>query len=737
MSIKTIIKRTINRLGYDIHKSIQKDYPEHHTDQHSEQGETNINPIEIFIEKQVCKPVCNDMRALFQETYYTKAYPDIDYYGLVPFEHYMTIGWKEGKNPNPFLYSEWYCKTYPDAASSGLNPLEHYFTQGAAKGYNPGPRFHAGAYTALYLSGADKRLNPLLHYFQAGIQQGASYVLVSAGDTVCRHVAETPEDSFHRQVCAPFLAVKNGNYDAFVESMDRLRDALLPLLAGRGREGTYSRFINTLLHNIFNNTPMTEIVHCSRPLLNVGSDIDYLAFAQSICAILRYFFGNGAHPGFLLSVLEQADAGWLRHPQVCLAKALLLISDCRLQNASDMSKKLSRAPGYMHCEYEINLRNYDAQFAGLGDFSDNVNFTDLSTTFCTMPFVQMMFEQSETRRYNFLCSSCWLPFSTENDPSTASLTIDKAWNSETSQEIRRSIIDGDFSYCDRAWCTGILDACADKDKRQQDILPRSIAEGTFSRPLSMVEIILARRAVVPRSSLRGTRFAKVLDDRLVIAPPPSAMTSSLDASCNLKCPSCRNEFFHLDAAKAEEAKAYYDMAIHPRLLQGDKVDYSFDGSGEALASPLGTHIFQRLREVGDNVSISLRTNAFALTPECWNTRLAGIAKLIRHVRVSIDGATRETYEKLRFPSRWNVLYKNMTHLGHMVERGDLQALTVVFILRDDNWRELLDMVKLCREWHVESFTFLRYQNKVNADGEAYDNHDVLMPGHPEYVCFCA
>jgi len=77
----------------------------------------------------------------FDKDYYLKNYPEVTFSGKTPFEHYMEIGWKEGKNPSLLFNTRWYLQNNPDVANSGVNPLVHYLEWGIFEGRNPVPNF--------------------------------------------------------------------------------------------------------------------------------------------------------------------------------------------------------------------------------------------------------------------------------------------------------------------------------------------------------------------------------------------------------------------------------------------------------------------------------------------------------------------------------------------------------------------------------------------------------------------
>lgn len=62
----------------------------------------------------------------FDAKWYLKTYPEIQLTGLSAAEHYITYGWKEGKNPSEKFSTDEYLKYNNDVKRCGLNPLLHY-----------------------------------------------------------------------------------------------------------------------------------------------------------------------------------------------------------------------------------------------------------------------------------------------------------------------------------------------------------------------------------------------------------------------------------------------------------------------------------------------------------------------------------------------------------------------------------------------------------------------------------
>ncbi|MBQ7705039.1 MAG: radical SAM protein [Selenomonadaceae bacterium] len=69
---------------------------------------------------------------LFDAAWYCKTYGYGEY--LDAAEHYLNIGWREGKNPSAFFSTSDYLKKNPDVAAAGMNPLLHFEIYGLREG---------------------------------------------------------------------------------------------------------------------------------------------------------------------------------------------------------------------------------------------------------------------------------------------------------------------------------------------------------------------------------------------------------------------------------------------------------------------------------------------------------------------------------------------------------------------------------------------------------------------------
>ena len=71
---------------------------------------------------------------MFNKEWYLQNYSDFQKTHETPEEHYLTLGYLEGKQPSEHFDGLSYLKAYPDVAEQGVNPLVHYLKYGKKEG---------------------------------------------------------------------------------------------------------------------------------------------------------------------------------------------------------------------------------------------------------------------------------------------------------------------------------------------------------------------------------------------------------------------------------------------------------------------------------------------------------------------------------------------------------------------------------------------------------------------------
>lgn len=377
-----------------------------------------------------------------------------------------------------------------------------------------------------------------------------------------------------------------------------------------------------------------------------------------------------------------------------LAHAELLLESGETDAALEVIRRALRVQAVCISAQQLLFRAYRAKReAGCDDEAFKVLDYDLTDKFCLVPFTYL---STGWKGSAFACSCpAWVPFPTGNVLEAES--GDAVWNSEASQEIRRSILDGDYSYCSRTLCSFIT---AQK---------------------------LPRKDEIEDPVLRG-----YIDGRVTRLPEPAGVVElNYDTTCNLACPSCRTDII---AAKADEQDAYAratERVILP-LLKGAVSAY-ISGGGEAFASRHHRSILSALNRADyPRLYLHLITNAQLVTPQRWEA-FPELAEMIGALSVSIDAARAETYEKLRRPGKWSVLMENLEFLAGMRRSGRIRQFWINFVVQKENFREMLDFVELGMRLGVDRVWFQRVTNYGAYDEATFADVDVTSPRHPEHA----
>ncbi|WP_317214225.1 hypothetical protein [Gluconobacter sp. GP1] len=83
---------------------------------------------------------------MFDASWYLENNHDVRDAKIDPLEHFLTIGWKEGRNPSLAFDTKFYLQSYPDVVEAGINPLVHFIETGCSEGRQPLPEVDLSAF---------------------------------------------------------------------------------------------------------------------------------------------------------------------------------------------------------------------------------------------------------------------------------------------------------------------------------------------------------------------------------------------------------------------------------------------------------------------------------------------------------------------------------------------------------------------------------------------------------------
>ena len=264
-----------------------------------------------------------------------------------------------------------------------------------------------------------------------------------------------------------------------------------------------------------------------------------------------------------------------------------------------------------------------------------------------------------------ICCDTWLPDRVGN---LLEMTADELFNSKKIKDIVDDMQKGKFSYCNDL-CPTLNDFL--HDRHQQFIIPQTELDA-------------------------------------VVSTQPFNITLSYDPSCNLQCPSCRNELIVLDVINPVSKYELHLHRVHTqakRLIEllletKNEVIVSITGSGDPFASALYWNYIKELAQepIPHNLRITLTTNGLLMTEKNWN-EIKSLWPYIVGINVSIDAATEETYKIVRKNGVFSKLKKNLDLLDQMIVGGCFPRMAswqTRFVVQKENYTELKSFV----EWQL-------------------------------------
>ncbi len=213
------------------------------------------------------------------------------------------------------------------------------------------------------------------------------------------------------------------------------------------------------------------------------------------------------------------------------------------------------------------------------------------------------------------------------------------------------------------------------------------------RPWKPTGAQLLNRRLADHSSSVGAQVA---------SHRPMHVLLQVASACNLDCYMCSEHLRPPELRHAQGLTAL-SMELFGRL-EREVFPYASQLTlgigGEPTISP---HFLEYVeRAFAANLEVHLLTNGTQLGKE---RMIEVVSRCVSYLGISLDAATRETYERIRLGSRWD---RMLEHLHELAERRlahppeERTHLTLVFVLMKSNVHELPAFVELAHRVHAES-----------------------------------
>ena len=269
---------------------------------------------------------------------------------------------------------------------------------------------------------------------------------------------------------------------------------------------------------------------------------------------------------------------------------------------------------------------------------------------CPRPYDTILIDK------NGSCYACectaWLPQSVGN---LQVKSLDEIINSKMQQHLQSSVADGTYRYCNEHQC----------------------------------------------SYIKSNAVLHGQPDRI------QHLRLGIDESCNLRCPSCRTDLiFHKDGSAFNLGIKLADKINDWLHTYNNPIQVHIGSDGDPFASHVYRH-FMEQTPVRDNIKYSMLTNALMLKE--FYTRIPHIINNLQKLGVSIDGASKETYEQLRLGGKWEKIIEGLECIAELKKKHNFQ-FGLHMVVQQDNWHELEDMLELGRKYGVDRVYFNKIED---------------------------
>lgn len=214
---------------------------------------------------------------------------------------------------------------------------------------------------------------------------------------------------------------------------------------------------------------------------------------------------------------------------------------------------------------------------------------------------------------------------------------------------------------------------------------------------------------------------------------------SLDDSCNLACPSCRRDIITVNEGPEFDRKSR-DMA---KILQwmeryNDPLHITLSSNGDPLASKIIRPLIKSYVP-RNSQTFEFKTNGLLMKKHLADSPLFDNIIVFS---ISVDAGSKEVYEDVRRPGKWEVLLDNLEFLR---KHNKNELISIQFVVQQKNYRDLDSLAKLVeqfdcsavvfelQDWGTWNYEDVKYPDSWTITNGTYLDQDVLRKDHPEHA----
>ncbi len=278
----------------------------------------------------------------------------------------------------------------------------------------------------------------------------------------------------------------------------------------------------------------------------------------------------------------------------------------------------------------------------------------------------------------------------------------EVWHSNIMKILRLSVLNGTYSFCDEQKCEW------KRDCKRRMIDPDELHYSMHRTKEQITEI--AQTKAYPKDTILHESNYRIREREY-----PEVVMCSFDGTCNLHCPSCRPAVYSADQRQRELLLGFterLETELFPHIKR-----LKVAGDGEAFASNVYKKILFDPRE-RKTEQVGILSNGTLLTPDCFDKLAENYASV--KIFISMDGAVKETAERLRAGADFERWKENMRYLGEKRKEGRLAFLAFNFVVQRDNYLEMPEYVDMCLGFHADGIKFSRLKKPVGCTEEEFE-----------------
>ena len=298
-------------------------------------------------------------------------------------------------------------------------------------------------------------------------------------------------------------------------------------------------------------------------------------------------------------------------------------------------------------------------------------------TFCTRPFDTVLIDKQGS------CFACecasWLPQSIGN---LHLQSFDEIIQSKNRDVLQDSILDNSYKFCNDKQCSYLL-----------------------------------------YHKKNGTPWKKTTPTNLI-----TNIRLAIDDSCNLSCPSCRTRIiFEKDKSRLRKRYSLADKIIDYCANSKHLINIHVGSDGDPFASLVYRYFIKKIRKL-PNVRFTIQTNGLLIKK--MYQRFEEFFEKLDVLNISIDGATKETYEKLRRGGSYEKIIENLQTVKELRKKYEFKFI-LHYVVQAENYKDMTPMIRLAERYGAERLWFNRVTNWNTF--KKFEDVDVLNKSNKNYT----